>query len=45
MRRVRDLAPYIGQRITAKILEFDRTRNNVVLVTTYIARSKSARST
>ena len=31
MRRVRDLAPYIGQRITAKILELDRTRNNVVL--------------
>jgi small subunit ribosomal protein S1 len=25
------LAPYIGQRITAKILELDRNRNNVVL--------------
>ena len=31
LRRVRDLAPYIGQRITAKILELDRQRNNVVL--------------
>ena len=31
MRRVRDLQPYIGQRITAKILELDRARNNVVL--------------
>ncbi len=31
LRRVRDLAPYIGQRITAKILELDRNRNNVVL--------------
>ena len=28
---MRDLAPYIGQRITAKILELDRQRNNVVL--------------
>ena len=26
LRRVRDLAPYIGQRITAKILELDRNR-------------------
>ncbi|MFM9122410.1 MAG: S1 RNA-binding domain-containing protein, partial [Actinomycetota bacterium] len=31
LRRVRDLAPYMGQRITAKILELDRQRNNVVL--------------
>jgi small subunit ribosomal protein S1 len=31
MRRVRDLTPYVGQRITAKILELDRNRNNVVL--------------
>lgn len=31
LRRVRDLQPYIGQRITAKILELDRARNNVVL--------------
>jgi len=31
LRRVRDLAPYLGQRITAKILELDRQRNNVVL--------------
>jgi small subunit ribosomal protein S1 len=31
MRRVRDLAPYIGQKIQAKILELDKNRNNVVL--------------
>ena len=31
LRRVRDLSPYIGQKITAKILELDRNRNNVVL--------------
>ena len=31
MRRVRDLAPYIGQTIKAKILELDKNRNNVVL--------------
>lgn len=31
LRRVRDLQPYVGQRITAKILELDRNRNNVVL--------------
>ena len=31
MRRVRDLQPYIGQKIKAKILELDKNRNNVVL--------------
>lgn len=31
MRRVRDLSPYIGQRIQAKILELDKNRNNVVI--------------
>ncbi|WP_146341550.1 30S ribosomal protein S1 [Nesterenkonia sp. NBAIMH1] len=31
MRRVRDLAPYIGQEIEAKIIELDKNRNNVVL--------------
>jgi len=31
MRRVRDLAPYIGQQIDAKIIELDKNRNNVVL--------------
>lgn len=31
MRRVRDLQPYLGQTLEAKILEIDRTRNNVVL--------------
>lgn len=31
MRRVRDLEPYIGQEIEAKIIELDKNRNNVVL--------------
>ncbi|BDR54475.1 30S ribosomal protein S1 [Bombiscardovia apis] len=31
MRRVRDLSPYIGQKIQAKILELDKNRNNVVI--------------
>jgi small subunit ribosomal protein S1 len=31
LRRVRDLAPYLGQKIEAKILELDKNRNNVVL--------------
>jgi small subunit ribosomal protein S1 len=31
MRRVRDLDPFIGEQITAKVIELDRARNNVVL--------------
>ncbi len=31
MRRVRDLDPYIGQELEAKIIELDKARNNVVL--------------
>ena len=31
MRRVRDLAPYIGKEVEAKIIELDKNRNNVVL--------------
>jgi small subunit ribosomal protein S1 len=31
MRRVRDLAPYIGKELDAKIIELDKNRNNVVL--------------
>ncbi|WP_380175738.1 30S ribosomal protein S1 [Kineococcus sp. DHX-1] len=31
MRRVRDLQPYVGQKIEAKIIELDKNRNNVVL--------------
>jgi small subunit ribosomal protein S1 len=31
LRRVRDLQPYVGQRIQAKIIELDKNRNNVVL--------------
>ena len=31
LRRVRDLGPYLGQKVEAKILELDKNRNNVVL--------------
>jgi small subunit ribosomal protein S1 len=31
MRRVRDLHPYIGRELDAKIIELDKNRNNVVL--------------
>jgi len=31
MRRVRDLQPYIGKQLEAKIIELDKNRNNVVL--------------
>ncbi len=31
MRRVRDLQPYVGKTIEAKIIELDKNRNNVVL--------------
>lgn len=31
MRRVRDLDPFIGTEIEAKVIELDRNRNNVVL--------------
>ena len=31
MRRVRDLAPYIGRELDAKSIELDENRNNVVL--------------
>jgi len=31
LRRVRDLDPYIGSNVDAKIIELDRKRNNVVL--------------
>jgi len=31
MRRVRDLGPYIGKELDAKIIELDKNRNNVVL--------------
>ena len=31
MRRVRDLQPYVGMEIEAKIIELDKNRNNVVL--------------
>src|SRR3954453_7035338 len=31
LRRVRDLAPYVGRTLQAKIIELDKNRNNVVL--------------
>ncbi len=31
MRRVRDLQPYVGMELDAKIIELDKNRNNVVL--------------
>jgi len=31
MRRVRDLQPYVGKQLEAKIIELDKNRNNVVL--------------
>ena len=31
LRRVRDLHPFVGQQLEAKIIELDRNRNNVVL--------------
>src|SRR5881275_2383896 len=31
LRRVRDLAPYVGRNLDAKIIELDKNRNNVVL--------------
>jgi len=31
LRRVRDLQPYVGRKLEAKIIELDKNRNNVVL--------------
>ena len=31
MRRVRDLQPYVGMELEAKVIELDKNRNNVVL--------------
>jgi len=31
MRRVRDLAPYVGKELECRIIELDKNRNNVVL--------------
>jgi len=43
MRRVRDLGPYIGKQIEAKIIELDKNRNNVVLSRrAYLEQSQSA---
>ena len=43
MRRVRELDPYIGQQIEAKIIELDKNRNNVVLSRrAYLEETQSA---
>ncbi|MGO2310763.1 MAG: 30S ribosomal protein S1 [Brachybacterium tyrofermentans] len=43
MRRVRDLQPYVGQEIEAKIIELDKNRNNVVLSRrAYLEETQSA---
>ena len=43
MRRVRDLDPYIGQELEAKIIELDKHRNNVVLSRrAYLEETQSA---
>ncbi|MFQ5968350.1 MAG: 30S ribosomal protein S1 [Acidimicrobiia bacterium] len=31
LRRVRDLHPYVGEKLQAKVIELDKNRNNVVL--------------
>ena len=43
LRRVRDLTPYLGQEIEAKILELDKNRNNVVLSPPRAARADAVR--
>ena len=43
MRRVRDLQPYVGKEIEAKIIELDKNRNNVVLSRrAYLEQTQSA---
>jgi small subunit ribosomal protein S1 len=43
MRRVRDLQPYIGRTLEAKIIELDKNRNNVVLSRrAYLEQTQSA---
>ena len=43
MRRVRDLQPYVGKEIEAKIIELDKNRNNVVLSRRRVARADPVR--
>ena len=43
MRRVRDLQPYVGQTLEAKIIELDKNRNNVVLSPPCVARADPVR--
>jgi small subunit ribosomal protein S1 len=43
LRRVRDLHPFVGTELEAKIIELDRNRNNVVLSRARSWRSPSPR--
>ncbi len=44
LRRVRDLAPFIGETIEAKVIELDKNRNNVVLSRRASSRGSSSRA-
>ena len=44
LRRVRDLQPYVGESLEAKIIELDKNRNNVVLSRRGLARGDPAAS-
>ncbi len=45
LRRVRDLQPYVGRSLEAKIIELDKNRNNVVLSCRSATRSTCRSST
>ena len=42
LRRVRDLQPYVGKQLEAKIIELDKNRNNVVFEPPGMARGDPA---
>ncbi len=42
LRRVRDLQPYVGRELEAKIIELDKNRNNVVLSRRALPRRSTA---
>ena len=44
LRRVRDLHPFVGKVLECKIIELDKNRNNVVLVTPRLSRRDPARA-
>ena len=43
LRRVRDLQPFVGTELEAKIIELDRNRNNVVLQPPRVPRGVAVR--